>query len=86
MSENKNDLVGLSLAVAGGFLLGKSFKKDDTEELEYLKKERKRLMSERDDVIEQYEIAAQKDYVSPEDRYEDEYEEDTEDEEDDIED
>ena len=75
MSEKK-DIVGLGLAIAGGFLLGKSFKKDDTEELEYLKKERKRLMSERDDVIEQYEIAAQKDYVSPEDRYEDEYEDD----------
>ena len=71
------DLLGLGLAVAGGFLLGKSLKGDDnSEEIKYLKKERRRLMSERDDVIEELEIATQEDYVSPEDRYEEEYEED----------
>lgn len=70
------DLFGLGLAVAGGFLLGKTLKSDDDEEIKYLKKERRRLMSERDDVIEELEIATQEDYVSPEDRYEEEYEED----------
>ena len=83
MSEK--DLFGLGLAVAGGFLLGKTFKKDN-EEVEYLKKERERLMSERDDIIYELEVATQEDYVSPEDRYEDEYEEDEyeEDTEDDV--
>ncbi len=67
MSEKK-DIVGLGLAALGGFLLGKSLKKDDDQEIDYLKSERKRLMDERDDVILEYEIATQKDYVSPDDR------------------
>ena len=90
MSEKNNDLIGLGLAIAGGFLLGKSLKDDNKDEIKYLKKERERLMNERDDVIEEYEIATQKEYVSPQDRlydeeeeYEEEYEE--EDTEDDIE-
>ena len=85
MSKKNNDLLGLGLAVAGGFLLGKSFSSEEKEEIKHLKKERKRLMDERDDVIHELEIATQKDYVSPQDRLydeEEEYEEeDTEDDE-----